>query len=203
MKLKHIILAVVSTFFLVGCANSSQPNNEHLLNVKVISGKTSTPLSIHFFTLKSDNVFKRLDYFELVDSKHVNWDGELLSRAKTLLLPGHTEIFQVPVSEQMQYYALVIGFKDVRDNDNWRYLRPVPASGDNIALRLSQESDGYTSKEVEKISTQELKSSQGHSTSHINKIGSRIGKKVSRKVDDTENKVIDHAVDRVFGRIFN
>lgn len=203
MKIRYIITAIVMGFILGGCTKSAQPNREKILNVKVIAGKTSTPLSIHFFTLKSDNVFKRLDYFELVDSKHIQWNGELLSRAKTLLLPGHTEIFQVPVSDQMQYYALVIGFKDVRDNDNWRYLKPVPSHGDNIALRLSQESNGYTSRVVERVSQSEAKSTQNSAQSHVNKIGKKIGDKVANKVEDTENRAIDRTVDKVLGNIFH
>ena len=203
MKLKYIILAILTPLFFIGCASSSPSENANLLNVKVIAGKTSTPLSIHFFTLKSDNVFKRLDYFELVDSKHINWNGELLSRAKTLLLPGHTEIFQVPVSVDMQYYALVIGFKDVRDNDNWRYLQQVSPGGDNIALRLSQESDGYTSRAVERVSTQEVSSSKKYSSSHINNMGRRVGNKISSRAQSEGNRVVDRSMDRVFGRIFN
>lgn len=201
MKLKYKIASIIVGLLLVGCTKSTQLNGENLLNVKVIAGKTSTPLSIHFFTLKSDNVFKRLDYFELVGSKHIQWDGELLSRAKTLLLPGHTEIFQVPVSNQMQYYALVIGFKDVKDNDNWRYLRSVPSNGENIALRLSQESDGYTSRAVERVSVAEAQSSENSAQSHVNKIGKKIGNKVINRVEDAENRAINRTVDNVLGSI--
>lgn len=206
MKLKHILFTLLSLFILIGCVSPSQPSN-NLLNVKVIAGKTSTPLSIHFFTLKSDNVFKRLDYFELVDSKHINWNDELLSRAKTLLLPGHTEIFQVPVSAEMQYYALVIGFKDVRDNDNWRYLQLVTPNGDNVALRLSQESDGYTSRAVQRVSNQDNMRTANKSSSHLNKLGNKISNRVTNsvtgKVQNTTDKAIDRSVNRVFGRLFN
>jgi len=198
MKLKYLLFAFTAIWFLAGCTSSVSPK-KNLLNIKVIAGKTASPLSIHFFTLKSDNVFKRLDYFELVDSKHVNWNNELLSRAKTLLLPGHTEIFQVPVSSDMQYYALVIGFKDVKDNDNWRYLRQVPLNGESIALRLSQESNGYTSQTVQRLSAKEQVTTSQKSTSHINKIGNKI----SNKVESRSDQAINSSIDRVIGRIFN
>jgi len=191
---------LVSVFWLLsGCASSAQPENKKLLNVKVIAGKTSTPLSIHFFTLKSDNVFKKLDYFELVDSKHIQWNGELLSRAKTLLLPGHTEIFQVPVSEDMQYYALVIGFKDVKDNDNWRYLQQVPPNGDNVALRLSQESNGYTSRAVQRVSSTTSSTASNSASTHVN----TIGRKIENKAQSAGNRAIDRSINHVIGRIFN
>ena len=190
---------LMSIFWLLsGCASSVQPENKKLLNVKVIAGETSTPLAIHFFTLKSDNVFKKLDYFELIDSKHIQWNGELLSRAKTLLLPGHTEIFQVPVTEDMQYYALVIGFKDVRDNDNWRYLRPVPPNGGNVALRLSQESNGYTSRAVQRVSSAASNTASSHINTHIN----TIERKIKNKAQDVENSVVDRSIDQVAERIF-
>ena len=198
MKLKYLLFTFTAILFLGGCTSSVSPK-KNLLNIKVIAGKTSSPLSIHFFTLKSDNVFKRLDYFELVDSKHINWNNELLSRAKTLLIPGHTEIFQVPVSSDMQYYALVIGFKDVKDNDNWRYLRQVPLNGGSIALRLSQESNGYTSQAVQRLSRKEQMSTSQRSTSHINKIGNKISNKVQSHTD----QAINSSIDRVIGRIFN
>jgi len=194
MNIKQLLLLCTIPLFFVGCGSSPLLSN-NLLNVKVIAGQTSTPLSIHFYTLKSDNVFKKLDYFELVDSKHINWHGELLSHAKTLLLPGHREIFQVPVSADMQYYALVIGFKDVKDNDNWRYIQQVSSSGGNVALKLSQERDGYTSRKVESVSADEDMSNTNTSSSHINKIGT--------KVEDMGNKMLDRSVNHVYGRVFN
>ncbi len=148
MKIKLILWNIsFILIFLSGCASSTGST----LNVKVIAVETKTPLSIHFFTLKSNEVFKKLDYFELVSSKRINWDNELINRAKTLLVPGSTEIFQVQLTPDIQYYALAVGFKDVEDNDNWRYIRAVDANGDNnIALKLSQV-NGYTSKAVIKI----------------------------------------------------
>jgi len=151
MKIKYILLSIsISLLFLSGCVSSQPSATNSILKVKVIAADTKTPLSIHFFTLKSNEVFKKLDYFELASSKRINWNGELVSRAKTLLVPGSTEIFQVQLTPDIQYYALVIGFKDVEDNDNWRYIRPVDANGNNhIALRLSQ-FNGYTSKAVKR-----------------------------------------------------
>jgi len=152
MKIKYILLSIsIGLLFLSGCVSSQPSIKNAVLNVKVIAADTKTPLSIHFFTLKSNEVFKKLDYFELASTKHIKWNGELVSRAKTLLVPGSTEIFQVQLTPDIQYYALVIGFKDVEDNDNWRYIRAVDVNGDNhIALRLSQ-LNGYTSKAVRRV----------------------------------------------------
>lgn len=200
MKFLHIILAGLMSLCFEGCVPALQSGEENLLNVKVISGNMSTPLSVHFFTLKSDNVFKRLDYFELVDSKHINWNNELLGHTKTLLLPGHTEIFQVPVSTDMQYYALVIGFKDVKDNDNWRYLRQVPPGGANIALRLSQEGDGATA--VQRVSSGKVSTSEKYTSSRLHKVGKKVRNKISTGIEKKSDSIIDRSTDHLLGHIF-
>ncbi|MCF6244386.1 MAG: type VI secretion system lipoprotein TssJ [Sulfurovum sp.] len=182
--------------FLAACSQKQPSSANSVLNVKVIAADTKTPLSIHFFTLKSNEVFKKLDYFELVDSKKINWNDELVSRAKTLLTPNSTEIFQVGLTEDIQYYALVIGFKDVEDNDNWRYIRAVSTKGDNnIALKLSQ-INGYTSKAVTRIrqNTKESNAMDGR----ITKIQNRIEEGAESRAD----RAIDNRIDRTLGRIF-
>lgn len=204
MKNKLIILSMsVWLLVLSGCV-SSQPTARPVLNVKVIAADTRTPLSIHFFTLKSSEVFKKLDYFELVSSKKINWNDELISRAKTLLVPGSTEIFQVQMTEELQYYALVIGFKDVEDNDNWRYLQVVnPNENHNVALNLSQV-DGYTSKAVVRASGRSTQTSTSASKrgNILTRKAKSMGSAVSNKIGNETNRAIDSGINKVFGRIF-
>ena len=197
MKMKFILWGIsIGLIFLSGCVSSQPSVKNSILNVKVIAAETKTPLSIHFFTLKSKEVFKKLDYFELVSSKRINWNNELVSRAKTLLIPGSTEIFQVQLTPDIQYYALVIGFKDVEDNDNWRYIRSVDAQGDNnIALKLSQV-NGYTSKSVTRVKHNSQESSS------MNTKMTKIGNSVSSKVSNHANRAIDNSIDNAIGRIF-
>ena len=197
MKTKLIIWGMgVALMFLPACMSSEPSPTDNILNVKVIATETKTPLSIHFFTLKSNEVFKKLDYFELVSSKRINWNDELISRAKTLLTPGSTEIFQVQLTPDIQYYALVIGFKDVDDNDNWRYIRTVNANGNNnIALKLSQV-NGYTSKAVRRVSQHTNESSV------VDTKITKIRNSVEDKVDNQANRAIDNRIDRTLGRIF-
>jgi len=202
MKNKLIILSMsVWLLVLSGCV-SSQPAARPVLNVKVIATNTRTPLSIHFFTLKSNEVFKKLDYFELVSSKKINWNDELISRAKTLLVPGSTEIFQVQMTGDLQYYALVIGFKDVEDNDNWRYLQAVnPSENHNVALSLSQV-DGYTSKAVVRASERSTHTSGSNRDNIVTKKVKSTGNAVSNKIGNAANRAIDSGINKVFRRIF-
>ena len=199
MKTKFILLGMsVWLILLSGCVSSQSSPDRSILNVKVIAAEMTTPLSIHFFTLKSNEVFKKLDYFELVSSKQIKWNDELISRAKTLLVPGHTEIFQVQLSSDIQYYALVIGFKDVEDNDNWRYIRAVESEGNNnIALRLSQE-NGYSSRVVQQTHKTQSSTKRNRSTTVVD----RMGGKVSTKIDREASKAVDNTVNKIFGRIF-
>jgi len=202
MKNKLIILSMsVWLLVLSGCV-SSQPTTRPVLNVKVIAADTRTPLSIHFFTLKSTEVFKKLDYFELVSSKKINWNDELISRAKTLLVPGSTEIFQVQMTGDLQYYALVIGFKDVEDNDNWRYLQVVnPNENHNVALNLSQV-DGYTSKAVVRASERSTYTSGSNRDNIVTRKVKSTENAVTNKIGNKANRAIDSGINKVFGRIF-
>jgi len=186
----------VAVLFLAGCSQKSPTLDKPVLNVKIISSDTKTPLAVHFFTLKSDEVFKKLDYFELVDDKRVNWNNELIGQAKTLLAPGSTEIFQVALSPDIQYYALVIGFKDVEDNDNWRYIRAVnPHENQNIAFKLSQV-NGYTSRALHRV--KKYPTQRRRANSKIIQIENRI----SNQVDSQANRAVDRKVDNMLGRIF-
>ena len=202
MKKKSILWSLGIALLLSGCVTSSRPTKP-ILNVKMIGTEMTTPLSIHFFTLKSDNVFKKLDYFELVSSRRINWNNELISRAKTLLLPGKTEIFQVQLTSDIQYYALVIGFKDVEDNDNWRYIQSVNSNENtNIALKLSQE-NGYHSRVV--TQSEDIKKTATNKKSKstiINRVGGKVSNRVKSKANRAVDSTIDHTVDRVFGHIF-
>ena len=192
MKTKFILWNISFVLiFLSGCGLSTGST----LNVKVIAAETKTPLPIHFFTLKSNEVFKKLDYSELVSSKKINWNNELINRAKTLLLPGSTEIFQVKLTPDVQYYALAVGFKDVEDNDNWRYIRAVDANSDNnIALKLSQV-NGYTSKAVVKIK-------ENSSDNNMNKHVINMSESISNKVNNKVNNSLDNGINNALGRVF-
>jgi len=194
--MKHSIRRIwtgvlASTFILLnGCSTTSEPSPESLLNIKVISVGTATPIPIYFFTLKSDDSVKKLDYFEWVNKKDSNFNGALINRSKTILLPGKSAIFQTQLTDDLQYYAVIVGFKDVEDNDNWRYIQKIiPHGNNNIALKISQ-TNAYTSNAIKKI------------TKYTEKITGNVSNRISSRVNNEKNKVVDKAIDRVFGRIF-
>jgi len=192
-NIKHIYRGVLaSTFILLsGCSSTnSEPSPESLLNIKVISVGTATPIPIYFFTLKSDDSVKKLDYFEWINKKNSNFNGALINRSKTILLPGKSAIFQTQLTDNLQYYAVIVGFKDVEDNDNWRYIQKIiPHGNNNIALKISQ-TNAYSSNAIKKI------------TKYTDKIKGNVSNRISSRVNNEKNKVVDKALDRVFGRIF-
>lgn len=118
----------------------SQPQ-ETTLDIAVIASGTTTPLAVHFFALESDEQFKRLDYFELMKKKTSKLNGDIVTQSKKILLPGEMEKRSIKVDKNIRYYAVVAGFKDVNDNDNWRYIQEIiPESKNDITLILSQSS---------------------------------------------------------------
>ena len=118
----------------------SQPQ-ETTLDIAVIASGTTTPLAVHFFALESDEQFKRLDYFELMKKKSSKLNGDIVTQSKKILLPGEMEKRSIKVDKNIRYYAVVAGFKDVNDNDNWRYIQEIiPESKNDITLILSQNS---------------------------------------------------------------
>ena len=127
-------------FLLSGCLAPGANAQETTLNVKVIASDTSTPLAIYFFALESDEQFKRLDYSELMKKKASRLNGDIVTQSKKILLPGHMEKRRINVANNIHYYAVVAGFKNVDDNDNWRYIQEiVPGRKNDITLILSQE----------------------------------------------------------------
>lgn len=146
MKKLTYIGAVSLMLLLGGCFSQetevpvSQPQ-ETTLDIAVIASGTTTPLAVHFFALESDEQFKRLDYFELMKKKSSKLNGDIVTQSKKILLPGEMEKRSIKVDKNIRYYAVVAGFKDVNDNDNWRYIQEIiPESKNDITLILSQSS---------------------------------------------------------------
>jgi len=116
-----------------------QAPNPTTLDVAVIASNTKTPIAVHFFELEADEYFKRLDYFELMKKKRSKLQGEIVRQSKKILNPAQMEKFHVRPSENVRYYAVVAGFKDVESNDNWRFIQEiVPERKNDITLILSQ-----------------------------------------------------------------
>lgn len=144
MKKLTYIGAVSLMLLLGGCFSQetevpvSKPQ-ETTLDIAVIASGTTTPLAVHFFALESDEQFKRLDYFELMKKKSSKLNGDIVTQSKKILLPGEMEKRSIKVDKNIRYYAVVAGFKDVNDNDNWRYIQEIiPESKNDITLILSQ-----------------------------------------------------------------
>jgi type VI secretion system VasD/TssJ family lipoprotein len=142
---KLTYLSALSIMFLLGGCFSqevevpvAQPQAT-TLDIAVIASETSTPMAVHFFALESDEQFKRLDYFELMKKKQSKLNGDIVAQSKKILLPGEMEKRSIKVDKNIRYYAIVAGFKDVNDNDNWRYIQEIiPENKNDITLILSQ-----------------------------------------------------------------
>ena len=111
------------------------------LDIAVIASKTNTPMSVHFFALETDEQFKRLDYFELMKKKQSKLGGDIVAQSKKILMPSEMEKRSIKVDKNIRYYAVVAGFKNVEDNDNWRFIQEIiPESKNDITLILDQNS---------------------------------------------------------------
>lgn len=111
------------------------------LDIAVIAADTKTPLAVYFFGLKSDERFKKLDYFELIKPRDSKLKREIATRSKTILLPGEMEKRSLKLDKKIRYYAVVVGFKSAMEKDGWRYIQKiVPETKNDITLILSQES---------------------------------------------------------------
>ncbi len=111
------------------------------LDIAVIAADTKTPLAVYFFGLKSDERFKKLDYFELIKPRDTKLRREIATRSKTILLPGEMEKRSLKLDKKIRYYAVVVGFKSAMEKDGWRYIQKiVPETKNDITLILSQES---------------------------------------------------------------
>lgn len=111
------------------------------LDIAVIASGTSTPLAVHFFALESDEQFKRLDYFELMKKKQSKLNGDIVTQSKKILMPSEMEKRSIKVGKNIRYYAVVAGFKNVEDNDNWRFIQEIiPENKNDITLILGQNS---------------------------------------------------------------
>ncbi len=129
-------------FLLSGCFEVPMAKaQETVLDITVTASGTKTPLAVNFFALTSDEAFKRLDYFELMKKKSSRLNGDIITQSKKILSPGEMEKRSIKLSKDVRYYAVVVGFEDVDDNDNWRYIQEiVPESRNDITLVLNQDS---------------------------------------------------------------
>jgi len=111
------------------------------LDIAVIASGTSTPMAVHFFALETDEQFKRLDYFELMKKKQSKLGGDIVTQSKKILMPSEMEKRSIKVDKNIRYYAIVAGFKNVEDNDNWRFIQEIiPENKNDITLILDQNS---------------------------------------------------------------
>ena len=144
MKKIRYVGTLCFMLLLAGCASQEVPvakPQETTLDIAVIASRTTTPLAVHFFALESDEQFKRLDYFELMRKKEFKLNGNIVTQSKKVLLPGEMEKRSIKIDKNIRYYAIVAGFKDVKDNDNWRYIQEIiPESKNDITLMISQNS---------------------------------------------------------------
>lgn len=109
------------------------------IDLVVSANNTNTPLSVHFFELTSNDRFRTLDYFELMKAKESNLGGELSKKTKNILLPGGRIERKIKLSKDIRYYAIVASFKDVEENDNWRFIQEITPQSDNpIHLKISK-----------------------------------------------------------------
>ena len=151
MKKKNLSILLLVSVMLSGCMSFfedapevksipiQQAPNPTTLDVAVIASNTKTPIAVHFFQLETDEYFKRLDYFELMKEKRSKLKGEIIRQSKKTLRPSQMEKFHVRPSENVRYFAVVAGFKDVQSNDNWRFIQEiVPERKNDITLILSQ-----------------------------------------------------------------
>jgi len=145
MKQMLYIGSIGIMFLLGGCFSQEvevpvEKPQATTLDIAVIASGTSTPLAVHFFALENDEQFKRLDYFELMKKKQSKLNGDIVTQSKKILMPGEMEKRSIKVDKNIRYYAVVAGFKDVEDNDNWRYIQEIiPESKNDITLILSQD----------------------------------------------------------------
>ncbi len=139
--------SIFSLIFLLNGCFSGDPEvpitkpQETVLDIAVIASGTKTPLAVNFFALKSDEAFKRLDYFELMKKKSSGLNGDIITQSKKILSPGEMEKRSIKLSKDIRYYAVVVGFENVDDNDNWRYIQEIiPETRNDITLVLNQDS---------------------------------------------------------------
>lgn len=111
------------------------------LDISVIASETKTPVAVHFFALESDEKFKKLDYFELMKKLRRKKSIDIEAHSKEILLPGEMAKRSIRLDDDVHYYAVVVGFKNVEDNDNWRFIqRIVPHKNNDITLILEEAS---------------------------------------------------------------
>ena len=145
-KLSYILILGL-VFALNGCFEDEKVEvpvekpQETTLDIAVIASGTKTPMAVHFFALETDERFKRLDYFELMKKKKTKLDGDIITHSKKTLLPGEMEKRAIKVDKNIRYFAVVVGFQNVEDNDNWRFIQEIiPENKNDITLMLNQNS---------------------------------------------------------------
>lgn len=107
------------------------------LDLEVTSSGNTTPISVHYFVLKSDDKFKKLDYFELMKLRESTLSGSVVSQSKLTLLPQNKDEQELEFTDDVRFFAVVAGFKDVTSNDNWRYIQKLEqGSGNDLILKI-------------------------------------------------------------------
>ena len=135
--------SIFSLLFLLNGCFFEEPDlsEETMLDISILASGTETPLAVNFFALRSDEAFKRLDYFELMKKKSSGLNGDIITQSKKILSPGEMEKRSIKLSKDIRYYAVVVGFENVDDNDNWRYIQEIiPETRNDITLVLNQDS---------------------------------------------------------------
>ena len=90
-----------------------------------------------------------MDYFELMKKLRRKSSLGIAAHSKRLLLPGEMEKRSLKIGEDVRYYAVVVGFKNVDENDNWRYIQEiVPHSGNDITLLIEGEKMRVVKREL-------------------------------------------------------
>ena len=152
MRRQQTLLSLGMAYLLTGCfsqqvapvpvVNVPVPKvvKETLIDLSITASNNKTPLSLQLFELKSNETFRTLDYFELMRGKESQLNGDLISRNKKILLPNTSINRKIKPSKEVHYYAVIASFKDVEENDKWRFITEIiPESTNTIHLTISQD----------------------------------------------------------------
>lgn len=150
MKKKYLLIGLLLTFGSMGCSSLYKRAKNSVkdivplsttLDISVTASNTSTPLVVYFFQLKSDEAFRRLDYSEVMKAKRTKLDGDIIKYSKVILAPSQTEERHIKFKNKVNYYAVVVGFPNVTDNDNWRVIKEIEEKSRNvIEINLNENS---------------------------------------------------------------
>ncbi len=132
---KVLLTAFSIMVFISACANEPKAPDPTVIELAIsasqdanpdTSGRPS-PVSVRLFQLSSATIFKRADFFQLLDEPESVLSETLVGKQDVVINPGKSSVVSMVFEDRGKVLGIIATFRDI-DHAQWRAVLPVTSN---------------------------------------------------------------------------